>query len=544
MCSPKDKRPITLRGIVACCAVVSLASMAVALSGCTVGPDYAKPEARLNENWAEKNDPNILTQAAINSEWWKTFNDPVLDQLVQQAYHENLTLQVAGLRILEARARLGIAIGEQYPQQNVFGSVSNVGLSTNAANSAGLDRSNWNYQAGFDATWEIDFWGKFRRNVEAAQGNLIGTAADYDDALVSLTAEVARTYTLIRTYEALIELTRENARVQEEGLTIAESRFRNGVTTELDVMQARTLLESTRATIPQLEARWRQSQNVMSTLLGQPTGAVQEKLAGAKGIPTAPAQVGVSMPAELLRRRPDIRSAELFAAAQCARIGIAKADLYPSFSLVGEVGLQTSSQGGVQSSGAQFHNFGDEDSLFYSFGPGINWPIFSYGRIKNFVRVQDAQFQQLLVNYQDTVLRASQEVEDALTGFVKSREAVLYNQNSVAAAQRSVEISLAQYREGAVDYQRVLDAQRSLLQEQNSLTQTQSSIATSMIALYKALGGGWELRQGQPIVPDSMQTEMRKRTDWGRLVPAEPAPDTSNPPVPAREIPVLGQPTW
>ena len=422
------------------------------------------------------------------------------------------------------------------------------GLSKNASNSAGVDQYHGDYQLGFDSTWELDFWGKFRRGVESETASLIASVADYDDGIVSLTAEVARTYTVIRTFESLIELTRENIKVQEEGLQIAESRFRNGATTELDVTQARSLLESTRATIPQLQIGLRQSQNAMSTLLGQPMGAVQALLSGSKGIPTAPAEVAVGLPTELLRRRPDIRSAELFAAAQCARIGIAKADIYPSFALFGEIGLQSSSQGGMQSNGAHFDNLMDDDSIFYSFGPAVRWPIFNYGRIENSVRVQDARFQQLLVNYQNTVLKAAQEVEDTLIGFLKSQEATVFEQNSVNAAQRSVEIALVQYREGAVDYQRVLDTQRALLQEQNKLTQSRSSIATNLIALYKALGGGWELRQGQPRVPESTRAEMRKRTDWGKLLPppspAPPVLETLNPPPAAGDIPLLQKPYW
>ena len=291
--------------------------------------------------------PGLRTQTAVNSQWWSAFNDPTLDQLIQLAYQQNLPLQIAGLRIMESRARLGIALGLQYPQQQeAFGSATNVGLSKNASNSFLLDRNHWDYQLGFDSTWELDFWGKFRRGVESETASLIASVADYDDAIVSLTAEVARTYTVIRTFEVLIELNLENSKVQEEGLKIAESRFRNGATTELDVTQARSLLESTRATIPQLQISLQQAQNALSTLLGQPTGEVQVLLDGPKGIPTAPVDVAVGVPAELLRRRPDIRSAELFAAAQCARIGIAKAELYPSFSLFGEIGLQSSSQGG------------------------------------------------------------------------------------------------------------------------------------------------------------------------------------------------------
>lgn len=524
--------------------LILLLSIVLVFSGCAVGPDFVRPEAKMNENWNENGDQRVKAETAVDKQWWKTFNDPTLDQLIQLAYQQNLPLQIAGLRILEARAQLGIAIGQQYPQQQeAFGSISKWGLSQNAANS-GLDRNFWDYQFGFDAAWELDFWGKFRRNVEATQANLIGSVADYDDALVSLTAEVARTYAIIRTFEALIELTRENVKLQEEGLQLAESRFRNGATTELDVAQARALLESTRATLPQLQTSLIQSQNALSTLLGQPTGTVRSLLGENKVIPVAPAEIAIGMPAELLRRRPDIRSAELAAAAQCARIGIAKSDLYPSFSIFGEFGFQTSSQGGIMANNAHFHNILDGGSFFYTFGPSLKLPIFNYGRIENNVRVQDAQFQALLVNYQNTVLKAAQEVEDALTGFLKSQEAAIYEQNSVNASQRSVEIAMIQYREGAVDYQRVIDTQRALLQGQDSLAQIRSSIATNLIALYKALGGGWELRQGQPIVGANTIAEMQKRTDWGSLLPPPPAPETLNPPPPARDIPILQRPDW
>jgi outer membrane protein TolC len=223
---------------------------------------------------------------------------------------------------------------------------------------------------------------------------------------------------------------------------------------------------------------------------------------------------------------------------------VAKADLYPSFSLLGEIGFETSSGGGPLSNNAGFHNLFDSGSLFYSFGPQFRWPLFNYGRITNNVRVQDARFQQLLVNYQDTVLRAAQEVEDALIGFLQSQEALVYDQNSVTAARRSVEISQRQYQEGATDYERVLDSQRALLQQETRQTNTRASIATNLIALYKALGGGWELRVDQPFLAESTQAEMRERTNWGRLLPAPPASENLNPPPPAREIPLLEKPDW
>lgn len=492
-----------------------------ALSGCTVGPNFTKPKATVPQEWRTQDDPRISKQAEVDSQWWKTFGDPALDRLVEQAYQQNLPLQIAGLRIVEARAQLGILTGQQYPQVQVAtGSATAVGLSENVANLASFDRRYLDYQLGFDAIWELDFWGKYRRGVESGTAGLLASVADYQSSVVSLTAEVARTYVVIRTFEVLIAQAEENVRVQEEGLKIAESRFRNGATSELDVSQATTLLEGTRATIPQLETGLEQAHNALSTLLGQPTGAVETLLAGPKRIPVAPPTVAVGMPAEILRRRPDVRSAELYAAAQCARIGIAEAELYPSFTLVGSVGLEASSAGGTSG------NLLSIGSLAYSFGPRIVWPFLNYGRLKNGVRVQDARFQQLLINYRNTVLRAAQEVTDALVGFVNAQKTLAFEEAAVRAAQRSVELAMVQYREGAVDFQRVLDAQRSLLEQQNNLAQASSAIATNLVALYKALGGGWEVRQGQPIVPEQVRSEMEQRTHWGDVVSKPRKPET------------------
>jgi len=508
----------------------------LALSACAVGPKFTKPETKPSETWSTKSDPQISTESAVNPAWWQVFSDPALNRLVELAYQQNLPLQVAGLRIVEARAQLGIATGSQYPQlQVVFGQAEAVGLSNNTANSpltlAGslppgtslsFNRNYFNYQIGFDAVWELDFWGKYRRGVEAETASLLATVGDYYYSLVTLTAEVARTYVVIRTFEVLVELAQENIRNQEQGLQIAQSRFRHGATSELDVTQATTLLESTRSTVPQLQIGLEQARNALSTLLGQPTGTVEALLAGPKEIPKAPAKVVVGVPIEMLRRRPDIRSAELTAAAQCARIGVAKAELYPSLTLFGSFGVQASDKG------ASANPF-SADALYYTVGPRISWPFFNYGRIENGVRVQDARFEQLLVNYRNAVLKAAQEVEDAMIGFLNDERAVAFQQGAVKAAQRSVEIALVQYREGAVDYQRVLDAQRSLLQEQNSLAQTSSGVATNLVALYKALGGGWELRQGQQFIPEPMQNEMKDRTNWGDMLSQPRDPETTKP---------------
>ena len=388
------------------------------------------------------------------------FRDPTLNRLVETAYEQNLPVRIAGLRILEARAQLGVAIGNMYPQtQEGSGAAQQNLLSSRLANQATLQHSFANFNLGFDAAWELDFWGRFRRNVEAADAGMLATVADYDNALVSLTAEVARTYATMRTFEVLIQIARENARVQKEGLDIAESRFRNGATSELDVAQARTLLESTLADIPPLQAGLQQSENALSTLLGRPPGGMEALLHGPQSIPSASRRVAIGIPAELLRRRPDIRSAELNAAAECARIGVAEADLYPRFYLLGDVGVQSSDVAKLFA----------PHSLFFTAGPGFRWSILNYGRITNNVRAQDARFQQALVNYEDTVLKAAREVEDALIGFLKAQESAVSSRKSVKAALNAVKLSLIRYREGAEDYQRVVDSQRSLLQEENKL---------------------------------------------------------------------------
>ena len=502
-------RMSALAGGVALLIAVSL------LAGCAVGPQYVQPELQLPENWGEGSAQGLSTKASPDTTWWKAFNDPTLDSLVEMAYHQNLPLQVAGLRIMEARAELAVASGRQYPQlQAFFGSATAVGLTEQGASSVGLDRDFWDFQVGFDAAWEIDLWNRLGVDVQAHTADYFATVGDYNSAIVSLTAEVARTYAVIRTFEVLIELARKNAAIQEEGLRIANARFENGATSELDVTQATTLFESTRASIPQLEIGLQQAMNAMSTLLGLPPGSVPGLASGPKAIPTATSEVSVSMPAELLRRRPDVLGAEYSAVAQCARIGIPKADLYPRFTLFGSIGTQGLSSAETRP-GQSFSKIFEAGSFFYSFGPRLLWPILDYGRTKNRVRVEDARFQQTLVEYHDTVLKAAQEVEDGIVGYQKSQESVVFAQRAVDGAQRSVDLSTVQYREGAVDYQRVLDAQRSLLQVENDLTNTQSAIATNRIALYKALGGGWEVRRNDPVVSDSTRVEMQSRTNWG-----------------------------
>jgi NodT family efflux transporter outer membrane factor (OMF) lipoprotein len=506
-----------------------------------VGPDYVKPTAPEAEKWLESDDSEIKSTEADFSRWWTVFKDPVLNRLVETAYQQNLPLQIAGVRILEARAQLGIAVGFQYPQQQQVGGDATVNqLSDRAPNVKTSDKYFYNYQTGFDAAWELDIWGKFRRAVQSQAASLELSIASYDDFLVALTAEVARTYVLMRTTEERLEVARENVKIQSRSLQIAEVRFKAGAVTELDVTQARSLLRGTEATIPLLESDLRQSKNALAILLGKLPGEIDNMLGGPGLIPEIPAEVAVGIPAELMRRRPDIRAAERALAAQSSLIGVAKADLFPQFALFGSIGLQaTNKTSGFSNNNSTFTDLFDNDSLTYFVGPAINWKILNYGRITNQVRVEDARFQELVVNYENTVLLAAQEVEDAMISFLRSKDAVFFLADAVKASKRSVDLSLIQYREGLVDYQRVLDTQRFLTEQQDDLVATAGSVAVSLVGMYKALGGGWEIRGGQDFVPADIKEQMAERTNWGDLLsPQQVQKVTADPP------PVFSRPDW
>ncbi len=493
------------------------------LTGCAVGPDYIRPEVPEPQNWLEEKDPLLKSESADFDRWWTTFNDPALNTLIEMASQQNLPLRIAGLRILEARARLGIAIGELFPQsQSLGGGYTATDVSENTPNSQpGIDFHYGSMDLGFDAAWELDFWGKFRRAVESNRGELNASIASYDDLMVTLTAEVARTYILIRTQEVRLLIAQENVKIQEQSLKIAETRFKEGDVTELDKQQAKALLRDTQAAIPRIQASLRQSKNGLAILLGMLPGQLEDILVAPKPIPEAPGELRVGVPSELLRRRPDIRFAEQQLIAQSARIGVTKADLYPHFSLFGSIGLQVSDTDITAAGfpgGSSLGDLWDSDSIAFLGGAGFSWDILNYGRIKNRIRVQDAKFQQLAVQYQDTVLKAAQETEDALVAFLRSQEEATFLSDSVKAARRSVDISMIQYKEGMVDYQRVLDTLRFQTQAQDLLTQTRGSVVLNYIAVFKALGGGWQIREGRAFVPEKTIKEMEQRTDWGNLL--------------------------
>jgi len=493
-----------------------LLAFVASMAGCAaVGPEFQKPEVDVADSWLEAHDPRVDTSSSAYQDWWAVFNDPVLDKLIATAYAENLSLQVAGLRILEARANLGFSIGLKYPQaQSISASYVRLKSSENAPpfsslpDTLDIDTSSNFWSSSFDISWEADVWGRFRRGIESAEANLAANMLDYDAVLVTLTGDVALIYTTIRTLEQRLAYLRDNVAIQEKGLELAAIRFEFGATSELDVAQSRSLLRSTEAVIPLLQMQISMAKNILSQLLGMPPSTLADILGSETSIPGASENAAVGIPADLIRRRPDVRAAEMAAAAQSAGIGVAAADLYPQFVLAGSFGLAG------ESFSDQFKSGGSSGFV----APLVNWNIFSYGRIKNNVRIQDARFQQLLVAYEIVVLNAAREVEDGLVGFLRSQERVKYLQQAVVASQRSVELSLDQYEAGLVDFQRVLNSQASLLGQQDALADARGQIASSLVSTYRALGGGWQLREGNSVVHPSTLNTMRERTDWGDLL--------------------------
>ena len=504
-------------GIVSCTAAWMVAGLFF-LSACTtVGPDFEKPEVPVAENWLDAEDKQVDTSSVTYQDWWQVFDDPALSRLIDTAYRQNLSLQVAGLRVMEARAQLGIATGLQYPQSQSVG--AGYAYSRSSINApplsnlpgdvrAGIDRTQGSWNASFDATWEADVWGKFRRGVEAADANLAANMLSYDAVLVTLTGDIAALYTTIRTLEERLDYARNNVKLQREALHLADTRFRLGATSELDVQQARGLLYNTQALIPVFQLNLERSRNTLSFLLGMPPSRLEALLGSSGKIPGVPTSVAVGIPADLLRRRPDVRAAEMAAAAQSASIGISKADLYPSFALAGSIGV----------TGGSFSDLFDSGATTGFITPFFKWNILNYGRIKNNVRVQDARFEQAAMSYQNTALAAAKEVQDGLQGFLRTQEQVVQLKQAVAASTRAAELAVVQYKQGAADYTRVLNTQTALLQQQDQLTSARGQVVSNLVATYKALGGGWQINEGGNYVSPALIDTMQKRTDWGEML--------------------------
>ena len=502
-------------------AVLFTLGICVSLPACApVGPDFVKPDPGDLSEWSAVNREEFQFTPQDSIEWWGMFNDPVLNSLVSIAHEQNNNIRIAGLRVLEARAVLGIATGNRYPQsQALIGDATALQVSESNANTAGggdLQYTQYNLAVG--ASWEIDFWGRFRRGIEAADSALLASIASYDDTLVLLAAQVADTYTGIRTTQEQLRIAKENLALQQRSYDIVEVLYRYGDSSELDVQQAQTLLLSTKASIPGLDIGLSQARNALSSLLGLPPGNIDSLLSGQESVPTFPENLRVGVPADMLRQRPDVRRAELQAMAQNAQVGVATANQYPSFSISGSLGLAAS--GDTDTSRSGDNALFSADSLTYSLGPSFVWPFLNYGRIKNNIRVEDARLQQLLIQYRETVIQASREVEDAMVAFSGAQAQDDILQQAVVSAIRSSDLSMLRYREGFADYQRVLDAQQRLFTQQQRYIANKGFAVQNLVALYRALGGGWQMHSGS-FVDEESRLEMGERVDWGDYLDAD-----------------------
>jgi NodT family efflux transporter outer membrane factor (OMF) lipoprotein len=504
-------------------ATPAIAALGALLVACApVGPSYERPEVPLNPDWLDAELEQFDNDAVDITQWWRTFEDPVLDRLIATAYVQNNTLKIAGLRVLESQARLGIASGNRYPQlQAAAGDATAIGTSKSGADSESRDLSFVQYNLGASLSWEMDFWGRFRRGVEAADAGLLASIADYDDVLVLLTAQVADVYTIIRATEEQLRLAQDSVDIQQRSYDIVQVLYRNGESSELDALQAQTLLLSTQTTIPNLQATLRQTKNALSVLLGMAPADIEDLLDGEGALPNVAETISIGVPANLLRQRPDVRKAELQALAQNALVGVAEANLYPSFSLNGTLGLSstentTSTQSGNSGLGELFSS----DSVTYAAGVSFVWPFLNYGRIRNNIRIEDARLQQALIAYRETVIQAARETENAITLHASTRAQDLILREGVAAATRSADLSLLRYREGFADYQRVLNAQQSLFSQQQRYAANRGDIVRSLISIYRSLGGGWQANR--QYIDEATREQMEQRSNWGELLDNPP----------------------
>ena len=521
--APPTSNPVGViecrRDIVAALGPLILGFVLVSLTGCMVGPTYKTPQASVEAQWMGVPSSSRQRTKITQAYWWKCFRDPVLDRLIKTAYANNLSLQATGVRILQARAQLNQAIGNLFPQQQgLSGEVNYTRLSTpeRAFVPAGLTPNYTIDKVLFSSSWEIDFWGKYRRTIESDRATFFGNVASYDDALVTLIADVATSYVNIRTLEERIRVAARNAESQRQSYQLAEAQFKSGESDELDMRQAETLVGQTEAQIPHLQNTLNQTKNGLAVQLGVTPDEVDRLLAGPSHIPIASGEVAAGIPHDLLRRRPDVREAGLTAAAQSALIGVARANMFPALSLSGEFGFHSNNELNNSLSGM----FSWQSKAAQA-GASFMWPVFNYGRLVNQVRVQDAQFQQAILNYQNTVLTAQEEVENGLSAFYTELQALSKLTAAAAAAQRSTELSLLQYRSGETNYTTVLSTQQAQLSVDDSVASSRGSVALGLISIYRALGGGWELRQGGDVISDEVKTEMGRRTNWGRMLKPE-----------------------
>ena len=455
------------------------------LTGCAaVGPNYAMPETIVSATWHSQLEGGLASEEMnpqILASWWTTLNDSQLSSLIERSVAGNLDLKKAQSRVLEARARRGIAKADMFPTLDFSGSDT----WTRSSKEAGTGKTTELYSASFDSGWEIDIFGGVRRSVEAAEADLQANQEDLHDVLVSLLGEVALNYIEVRTFQARLAAVKENIDAQNETYQLTLWRCQAGLSDELAVQQARYNLESTRSQIPTLHTGLGEAMNRIAVLLGVQPGEVHEELEKSEPIPVPSPEIAVGVPAEMIRRRPDVRLAERELAAQTARVGVATADLYPMFSLNGSIGVEALSFNKLAS------NLSSSDSWVLSGGPRIGWAIFDAGAIRQNIKVQSALQEQALIQYESAILGAMEEVENALVSYADEQSRMDNLSEATQAAKTAVELAQNKYQAGLTDFSNVLEAQRSLLSFQNQLAQSSGTVTSNLVRLYKALGGGW-----------------------------------------------------
>ena len=470
----------------------TVALLAFLASGCanipSVGPDYHAPAAKTPAHWSEPLAGGETNSAAATAAWWKDFHDAELDSLIARAACSNLDLRIAQARVREARAHYRMTAADFWPTIDGAGGYSRVRVPEHLPVLDAMRFPSYEddvHIAGFDASWEIDVFGGTRRATESARAQVAAAQFGEREVLVTLLGEVARNYVEARGYQRRLDIARDNIRAQEQSLAIVQNRFTNGLTSDLDVQQASTVLATTRAVVPALETALAGSIHRLGVLLGQTPEALQTELTTVAAIPAAPPTVPVGLPSELMLRRPDVALAERQLAAATANIGVAKADLFPKFYLTGVAGFE----------GASADDWFTSGGRFWSVGPSVQWRIFDAGRIRANVKVQNARQEQALANYENTTLIAFEDVENALTAYAKEQIRRQSLGDAVKSSEESLRLANQLYANGLANFINVLDAERSLYQAQDALVQSDKTVTTDVIALYKSLGGGWETIQ-------------------------------------------------
>ncbi|MCI0415797.1 efflux transporter outer membrane subunit [bacterium] len=476
---------------------VAILLLVLFLAGCTVGPNYKTPKTSVPQSFANSSSANQRNDAEHFGKWWTTLQDSTLNSLIERAVIANLDLRLAQARVREARAQRGVVKADLYPDVNASGSYQRSRVSGNIGPQGTDGSQSFSnidgdlYQVGFDASWELDIFGGKRREVEAANADLASAIENSRDVLLTLLAEVARNYVELRTSQRQTAIASSNLQAQQETLELTRVRFEAGLVSNLDIARAEAQVQTTASQIPALEISARQSIHFLSVLLGQEPNALVQELAPQTAIPSSPPEAPVGVPSDLLRRRPDIRRAERDLGAATARIGVATADLFPKFSITAALGLGSGKIG----------NLTDSGSGFWSILPGVSLPIFNRGRIHSNIAVQNAREEQALVTYEQTVLISLREVEDSLVAFSEDQTRRRTLAAAVDANRRAVELANQLYKQGLTDFLSVLQAERDLYASEDALAQGDRNVTSDFIALYKALGGGWETGAAEKNIP-------------------------------------------